>query len=120
DHVGQHPLWAIDVKTGKPTMLTGPGRVEAFSVGEKEIVMTISSLKSPAELQALTIKGGELRALPRMNEEALAQLQLGEPEQFSFPGAEDATVYGYVMKPAGFKPGTKYPVAFIIHGGPQS
>jgi len=120
DHVGQHPLWAIDVKTGKPTMLTGPGRVEAFSVGEKEIVMTISSLQSPAELQALTIKGGELRALPRMNEEALAQLQLGEPEQFSFPGAEDATVYGYVMKPAGFKPGTKYPVAFIIHGGPQS
>jgi dipeptidyl aminopeptidase/acylaminoacyl peptidase len=120
DHFGQHPLWAIDVKSGKPTMLTGPGRVEAFSVGEKEIVMTVASLKSPAELHVLTIKSGEFRALPRMNEAALAQVKLGEPEQFTFLGAEDATVYGYVVKPAEFKPGNKYPVAFIIHGGPQS
>jgi dipeptidyl aminopeptidase/acylaminoacyl peptidase len=119
DHFGQHPLWSVDVKTGKPTMLTGPGRVEAFSVGEKEIVLATSSLKSPAELQALTIKGGDLRALPRMNEAALADIKFGEPEQFTFAGAEGATVYGFVMKPADFKPGTKYPVAFIIHGGPQ-
>jgi dipeptidyl aminopeptidase/acylaminoacyl peptidase len=119
DHFGQHPLWSVDVKTGKPTMLTGPGRIEAFSVGEKEIVMTTSSLKSPAELQAFTLKGGDLRALPRMNEAALADIKFGEPEQFTFAGAEGATVYGFVMKPANFKPGTKYPVAFIIHGGPQ-
>jgi dipeptidyl aminopeptidase/acylaminoacyl peptidase len=119
DHFGQHPLWSVDVKTGKPTMLTGPGRIEAFSVGEKEIVLATSSLKSPAELQSLTIKGGDLRALPRMNEAALAEIKFGEPEQFTFAGAEGATVYGHVMKPANFKPGTKYPVAFIIHGGPQ-
>ena len=120
DHFGQHPLWSVDVKTGKPTMLTGPGRIEAFSVGDKEIVMTTSSLKSPAELQAFTIKGGDLRALPRMNEAALAQIKFGEPEQFTFAGAQGATVYGYVMKPANFKAGSKYPVAFIIHGGPQT
>ena len=119
DHFGQHPLWAVDVKTGKPTMLTGPGRVESFSVGEKEIVMSTSSLKSPAELQALTIKGGDLRALPRINAAALAQVKLGEPEQFTFAGANGETVYGYAMKPANFKPGAKYPVAFIVHGGPQ-
>ena len=35
--------------------VTGPGRVEGFSVGDKEIVMTSSTLKSPAELQVLTI-----------------------------------------------------------------
>ena len=120
DHFGQHPLWSVDVKTGKPTMLTGPGRIESFSVGEKEIVLATSSLKSPAELQVLTLKGGDLRALPRMNEAALADIKFGEPEQFTFAGAEGATVYGHVMKPANFKPGTKYPVAFIIHGGPQS
>lgn len=119
DHFGQHPLWGVDVKTGKPTMLTGPGRIESFSVGEKDIVMATSTLKSPAELQALTIKGGDLRALPRINEAALAQLKLGEPEQFTFAGANGDTVYGYAMKPANFKPGAKYPVAFIVHGGPQ-
>ncbi len=120
DHFGQHPLWSVDVKTGKPSMLTGPGRVESFSVGDKEILLSTSSLKAPAELQALTIKGGDLRALPRINAAALAQIKFGEPEQFTFAGANGATVYGYVMKPASFKAGGKYPVAFIIHGGPQS
>lgn len=119
DHFGQHPLWAIDVKTGKPTMLTGPGHVDSFSVGEREIVFALTSLKSPAELYAFTIKGSELRELPRMNAQALADVQLGEPEQFTFVGANEETVYGHIMKPAGFNPQRKYPVAFIVHGGPQ-
>ena len=44
----------------------------------------------------------------------------GEPEQFTFAGAEGTTVYGYVLRPANFDPGRRYPVAFIVHGGPQS
>jgi dipeptidyl aminopeptidase/acylaminoacyl peptidase len=119
DHFGQHPLWSIDVKTGKPTMLTGPGRVEAFVVGDKEIYFSLSSLKSPAELQAITLKGGELRELPKMNAEAMSQRRLGEPEQFTFAGANDETVYGYVMRPANFDSRGRYPIAFIVHGGPQ-
>lgn len=120
DHFGQHPLWAIDVKSGKPTMLTGPGQVQEFSVGRKEIVFTLASLKSPAELQALTLRGATLRELPRMNAEILSQRRLGEPAQFTFSGADGETVYGYVMQPADFDPGKRYPVAFIVHGGPQA
>jgi dipeptidyl aminopeptidase/acylaminoacyl peptidase len=43
----------------------------------------------------------------------------GEAEQFSFAGANGDTVYGYVMKPWNAQPGQQYPVAFIVHGGPQ-
>lgn len=120
DHFGQHPLWSVDVKTGKPTLLTGPGHVDGFSVGEREIVFTLHSLRSPAELYAFTLKGGDLRELPRMNAQALDNIALGEAEQFTFAGANDATVYAHIMKPAGFDPRRKYPVAFIVHGGPQS
>jgi len=120
DHFGQRPVWAIDVKTGKPTMLTGPGHVDSFAVGEKEIVFAVSTLKSPAELYALTLKGNDLRELPRMNADALAPVQIGEPEQFTFAGANGETVYGYVMRPANFDAKRRYPVAFIVHGGPQS
>ena len=119
DNFGQHPLWAIDVKTGKPTMLSGPGHVDSFSVGEREVIFALASLKSPSELYGLTIKGSDLRELPRVNADALAPIQLGEPEQFTFAGANGETVYAYVMKPAGFNPSRKYPVAFIVHGGPQ-
>ncbi|NLG77374.1 MAG: S9 family peptidase, partial [Xanthomonadaceae bacterium] len=115
DHFGQHPLWSIDVKTGKPTMLTGPGRVESFSVGAKTIVYSLASLKSPAELYVLTIRNGELRELPKINGERLANVALGEPEQFTFIGANDETVYGYVMRPANFDPKRRYPIAFIVH-----
>lgn len=119
DHFGQHPLWAIDVKSGKPTMLSGPGQVVAFSVGERDIVFGLASLKSPTELYALALRGNELRELPKVNAAALASIQFGEPEQFTFAGANDATVYAYVVKPVGFEPNRKYPIAFIVHGGPQ-
>ena len=54
-----------------------------------------------------------------MNSEALAPLAVGEPEQFTFTGANGDTVYGYVMKPAKFDARKRYPVAFFVHGGPQ-
>ena len=44
---------------------------------------------------------------------------LDDFEQFSFKGAEDATVYGYLVKPWNFEPNKKYPMAFLVHGGPQ-
>ncbi|MET0497261.1 MAG: S9 family peptidase [Steroidobacteraceae bacterium] len=119
DQFGQHPLWSIDVKTGKPTMVTGPGHVENFSVGERDIVFTLSSLKSPAELYTATVKGGDLRELPRINSDYFASLSVGEPEQFTFAGAGGETVYAHVVKPVGFVAGKHYPVAFIVHGGPQ-
>jgi dipeptidyl aminopeptidase/acylaminoacyl peptidase len=46
-------------------------------------------------------------------------VRFGRPEQFSFTGAKGDTVYGYVVYPADFDPAKKYPVAFLIHGGPQ-
>ena len=43
----------------------------------------------------------------------------GEYEQFNFIGWNNETVHGYVVKPWNYQPGRKYPVAFLIHGGPQ-
>ncbi len=119
DQFGQHPLWSIETKSGKPTMLTGPGHVDGFSVGERDIVFALASLKSPAELYTVATKGGALRELPRINADAFARLSIGEPEQFTFAGANGETVYAYVVKPADYVAGKRYPVAFIVHGGPQ-
>lgn len=49
----------------------------------------------------------------------LKERAFGQYEQFSFRGWNDETVYGYVMKPANYEEGKTYPVAFVIHGGPQ-
>ncbi|NNF06553.1 MAG: S9 family peptidase, partial [Candidatus Eisenbacteria bacterium] len=39
--------------------------------------------------------------------------------EFWFEGAAGARVHGFLVKPPQFEAGKKYPVVFIIHGGPQ-
>ena len=57
--------------------------------------------------------------LTHHNADRLADLKFGAYEQFEFAGWNGETVHGYVVKPADYVEGRKYPVAFLIHGGPQ-
>jgi acylaminoacyl-peptidase len=117
--VGQVKIFSIDIKTSKVTPLTGDGHVTAFDVGPKDIVYTADSLKGPAQLFSIPAKGGKATQLTKINADTLKDVAFGEPEQFSFPGWNGETVHGFVVKPAKFDPAKKYPVAFLIHGGPQ-
>ena len=54
-----------------------------------------------------------------VNDARVATAQMSQPEEFWFKGARDEKVHGWILKPVGFQPGRKYPVAFLIHGGPQ-
>ena len=45
--------------------------------------------------------------------------KLGAPAQMSFRGAGADMVFAYIVKPVDFDPAKKYPVAFLIHGGPD-
>ncbi len=119
DHLGQHPLWAIDAKTGRAAAITGGGDVEGFSVGPKKMFYTLSNLANPADLYSVGFSGGQPLELTHLNQAVLAKRQLGEYEQFSFAGSNNDNVFGYLVKPANFKPGQKYPVALLVHGGPQ-
>jgi dipeptidyl aminopeptidase/acylaminoacyl peptidase len=119
DHLGQHPLWAIDTNTGRASAITGAGEVEAFSVGPQKIIYAQSNLANPAELYSVGFSGGKPLQLTRQDQVALAGRALGEYEQFSFAGWNNDNVFGYLVKPPNFRPDQKYPVAFIVHGGPQ-
>jgi dipeptidyl aminopeptidase/acylaminoacyl peptidase len=118
--VGQQPLFAIDVASGRVRKLVASGHVEPPApAGADRLVFTVDSLRSPAEIYTVRRDGSGLVQVTHLNRERLAAVQLGEPEQFHFAGAGGDTVYGWVVKPAGFEPGKRYPIAFIIHGGPQ-
>ena len=119
DHLGQHPLWSIDAATGRTAAITGDGEVESFDVGSKQIYFAHSTLGAPADLYSVGFTGGKASELTHVNQEALAHRRLSAYEQFNFPGWHDENVFGYVMKPVGFKADGKYPVAFVVHGGPQ-
>ena len=119
DHLGQHPLWAIDAGTGRASAITGDGDVEGFSVGKKRVYFTLSNLANPADLYSVGFDGGKMLQLTHVNQAEIADRSLGEYQQFNFPGANNDNVFGYVVKPGDFKKDQKYPVALLIHGGPE-
>ena len=120
DDLGQHPLFSINAISGKVTPLSGKGYVSAFDVRGDTIVMAQANLSSPAQLFKTTLASAAAPVqLTQLNAEALKDVRLPQAEQFSFAGANGETVYGHVMKPWNAVEGAKYPVAFIVHGGPQ-
>lgn len=85
--------------------------------GSKGIVVSRSDASRPAELYRL--EGSEVKALTDHNGPLVASLDLNRAEGFSFEGADGDKVAGWLVKPPGFDPSKKYPVLFLIHGGPQ-
>ncbi len=119
DNVGQTSLFAVDAASGRVRTVVDQGTVKSVSVGERMLVIAHENLTSPTELYAVRPEGGQPTALTHVNAEQVAAVRMGEPEQFSFAGAGGDRVYAYVVKPVDFDPAKKYPVAFLIHGGPQ-
>jgi dipeptidyl aminopeptidase/acylaminoacyl peptidase len=54
-----------------------------------------------------------------MNDTLLSKIDMQPLESFTFKGANDDEVQGFMVKPPGFDPNKKYPLKFLIHGGPQ-
>jgi len=118
EDVGQQRIFAISVASGAVKPITGDGHVGSFDLGKGVIIYSRDALDSPA--QVYEVKPGDApRALTHVGQDALAQTPLASFEAFSFAGWNDETVHGYVVQPANYRPNQKYPVAFLIHGGPH-
>ena len=115
--MGEKTLWRFDLDTGAAHRLTGGGTISSFDVSSGPVVFARDNLRSPSEL--FILEGGETRQLTDFTGPQLEGTEMGEYQRFSFEGAHGDTVHGYVMKPADYEEGKQYPVAFLIHGGPQ-
>ena len=119
DHLGQHALWSIDTRTGKPSLYQPTGQVTDFSVGPQQVVFGLASLGAPVDLYGVNLGGGGSHRLTHFNAARLGERVLGAFEQFTFAGWNAEPVHGYVMRPANYREGATFPIAFIVHGGPQ-
>jgi dipeptidyl aminopeptidase/acylaminoacyl peptidase len=120
-NVGQNSIFSIDVMTGLVRTVVREGTVTSVAVAGRNLVYGMNHLKSPTELYSIDprSRNRKTQQLTAINAERLQAVKLGDPEQFAFLGWNDETVYAYVVKPVDFDPQQKYPVAFLIHGGPQ-
>jgi dipeptidyl aminopeptidase/acylaminoacyl peptidase len=106
---------------GSQQIINNPASVSslAFTRDQRKLVYAEASGSKPAEIYVASSDGGVAMALARMNDDVLATHQLTPLEDFWVDGAEGARVQSFVVKPPDFDPSKKYPVLFLIHGGPQ-
>ncbi|HEY1861223.1 MAG TPA: S9 family peptidase, partial [Gemmataceae bacterium] len=104
-------LAALEVNTTAPTRCSdGHERLEPASPAQYE----------PDDVKVVQASiNVSRRQLTRLNDAVLSQVKMSYLESFWFTGAHDDKVQGFLVKPPNFDASKKYPVKFLIHGGPQ-
>jgi dipeptidyl aminopeptidase/acylaminoacyl peptidase len=91
---------------------------EAF--GSPEEAKQYAEIAKFSILQTLDLAGSSPRKqITHLNDALLRTLDLPKQAAFRFAGAGGTAVEGFLVRPPNFDETTKYPVKFLIHGGPQ-
>ena len=97
--------------------------IEGFTLEKEQAVVASTSLTTPPDLYALDLRSGTTARLTRHNQALAEELGLNPPENLwvdTLPlGGKPVQAHAFILKPVGYDPAKRYPVAFIIHGGPQ-
>jgi len=125
--IGQRPLFRVEIASGHIAPVLADGSVTSLDIARDTLAVTRNSMHTHDQLLVFSLQTGAdgrisaslPRAITLSAGEHIPDVRMGEFEQFHFPGWNNETVYGYVVKPWNYQPGRKYPVAFLIHGGPQ-
>jgi dipeptidyl aminopeptidase/acylaminoacyl peptidase len=118
--LGQNSLFAVDVQSGNVQTVIEEGFSSSPAVAGKRIVFCKHDFKSPTNLYSVNPDGSDLQAITEVNKDRVTQARMGDYEQFSFEGWNKEKVYCNLVKPVDFDPDKKYPVIYLIHGGPQA
>lgn len=82
-------------------------------------VVAISKPNFPGELFLLDVPTGHLQQLTYTNEKFVNEVCLASVEEIQFKTKDQWDIHGWMMKPADFQEGQKYPLILEIHGGPH-
>jgi dipeptidyl aminopeptidase/acylaminoacyl peptidase len=118
-------IFQIDAANGEAKAIvsdhynTGALYFQADRNAKPRIVFSQDSLTAPADIFVANSDGSAAKQLTHFNDERMKLAKVSEPAEFHFTGALGEKVQAWILKPVDFVAGKKYPVAFIIHGGPQ-
>ena len=114
-------IYKIDVSSKE--LFTITEEVDASSItlspsGDK-IFFKNQRSNLPYEIFSIETNGKNLKQITNINAELLSKIEMIPIETFWAQGAEGAKVQSILVKPPFFNPNKKYPLIFLIHGGPQ-
>lgn len=105
---------------GSQTVVSGASHIDdvQFTPDGKTMIYTEHSAAKPIEIFKAAARSTPV-PMTRLNDAVLADYVTPVPEEFTVDGADKAKVHSLMLKPADFNPKKKYPVLFLIHGGPE-
>ncbi len=118
---GGQPLFRADISTKKTEQLTDYNSgITSFDLSGNRLVFVKTEPASPFELYMADASGKEQKRLGNFNAEWTGTKKLSMPEKRSFVNEKGMTIEYWVMKPANYEAGKKYPLLLEIHGGPSA
>ncbi len=118
---GEHPLFRLDVASGKATELAPGFVITAMDMDETagKIAYTAADYRHPADLFIAGLDGKQLAQLTNLNDKLLSSLDLQPVERLPFKAPDGWDIEGFFLKPVDWQPGQSYPMILMIHGGPN-
>jgi dipeptidyl aminopeptidase/acylaminoacyl peptidase len=121
---GEQPIYQVGINdTIARELERGTNDDLAATPDGKALVFTRMSVRAPTEIYAAELANNTravaARQLTHLNDAVLSQVEMPPLQHFWFAGAEKTRVEGFLLTPPGFDAYKKYPVKFLIHGGPQ-
>ena len=118
---GGAPIYRVDIKTKQVEALTEPAAgISSYDIVGNKILFVKTEVANPFELYLSDANGKNAKRISNFNTGWLANKKLSFPEKKSFVNEKGLTVEYWVMKPANYEPGKKYPTILDIHGGPTA
>src|ERR1700722_14707991 len=141
DHKGHSLIYALDIanpNSSRRTIVAGYNDDLALTSNDKTLVFARISIAAPTEIYAADpaspgcpARNGDVDtgkescslnkewAVTHINDSLLSQVNMSKIESFFFKGAHGGEVEGFLVKPPNFDASKKYPLKFIVHGGPE-
>jgi dipeptidyl aminopeptidase/acylaminoacyl peptidase len=99
------------------------GHADDLAVRNRVLYYSRDSISQPNEIWGIEVPEELARfdavQITHMNDALLSEIDMQRLEAFTFKGANDDKVQGFLVKSPGFDPNKKYPLKFLLHGGPQ-
>jgi dipeptidyl aminopeptidase/acylaminoacyl peptidase len=116
---GTDNLYRVPLAGGTPQQIVKGGSISAVNAGASMLVFSKAALTAPAEVFRTEIAGGTPQALTQANDTWRKAVSMSVPESATVPGAGGTPIQYWIIKPPAFDASKKYPIVFMIHGGPQ-
>jgi len=138
---GSKPIWSVSLAGNDVKKVFDKATNGSLNVSSSSIIFSHVSAVRPAEIYSVGLDGMPARRVesstsglagknPKkitgVNDELFTSLDIPEPESIWFKGAgrrldsaSGTNVQSWIFKPAKMVEGAKYPLVYLVHGGPQ-